>query len=149
MIGFDPTTEVSEDSYNPALPIPKPPFITIRANTTTELCHDVELAYVDGVGNATVTADRRTGTDVLFGLETALIQTNSFCTSETEMDIQLGILNDHIVEFNEFFRLSITLITTKESSPATCQAGDAEQYRCSTDIFILDDDCKSWHTLCG
>ena len=145
MIGFHPTTEVSEDYRNPALPFPKPPTITIRANTTTELDHEMKVTYVDGVGNATVTAYQRTGTDVLFGSETGLIEIYIFPTDQTEMDIRLGILNDHIAEFNEFLRLNITLTTTNESSPATCQSGDAEQYRCSTDIFILDDDCKSCH----
>ena len=149
MIGFNPTSEVSENYLHPAILFPKPPIITIQANTTTELDHCMNLTYVDGVGNATVSADYRTGTDVRFGSDIGLFETYTFPTDQTEMDIPLGIPNDHIAEFNEFFRLNITLTTTKESSPATCQAGDAEQYKCSTDIFILDDDCESWHTLCG
>jgi len=149
MIGFNPTSEVSENYQDPAIPFPKPPIITVQANTTTELDHWMDLTYVDGVGNATVSAYQETGADVWFGSETGLFETHIFPTDQTEMEIRLGILNDYIAEFNEFFRLNMTLTTTKESSPATCQAGDAEQYRCSTDIFILDDDCKSWHTLCG
>ena len=168
MIGFNSTSEVSENYYDP---FPKPPFITIRANTTTELDHYMDLTYVDGVGNATVSAYgstdhwmdfmtyvvgnvtvsvySRPGADVEFGNRRRLFETYIFPTNQTEMNIQLRIFNDFIAEFNEFFRLNITLTTTDQSSPATCQAGDAEQYRCSTDIFILDDDCESWHTLCG
>ena len=149
MIGFNSTSEVSENDQGFAYPFLYLLIITIRANTTTELDHDVNVTYVDGVGNATVTADQRTGTDAVFGSETGLIEIYIFPTDQTEMDIRVGILNDHIAEFNEFFRLNITSITSNEGSPATCQAGDAEQYRCSTDIFILDDDCESWHTLCG
>ena len=146
MIGFNPTSEVSEDYGGLAIPFAYSFIITIRANTTTELRHWIDLTYVDGVGNATVSADDdyRTGTDVWLSSRIWL-----FSTDQTEMDIRLSIINDFIAEFNEFFRLNITHITTNQGSPATCQAGDAEQYRCSTDIFILDDDCESWHTLCG
>ena len=135
MIGFNSTSEVSENYQDPPIRWFSVLIIPIRANTTTELDHMVEVTYVDGVGNATVATYGKTGTDAVFHGFTYIFP--------TEVYIEVNILNDHIAEFNEFFRLNITSITSNEGSPATCQAGDAEQYRCYHDIFILDDDCES------
>ena len=138
MIGFDPTTEISEGSYF-VFPI------TIRANTTTEMVYPLEVTYVDGVGNAAVKEGNRheTGFDVNFGaLETT--ERYDLSTKEPSITFFIQLIEDFIVEPTEFFRLNITLTST-ENGVATCQAGDAEQYRCYHDIFILDDDCKSCH----
>lgn len=143
MIGFDPTADVSE-SVGLSFPI------TITASTTTEVSHTLEVIYADGIGNATVTTYpvfERTGFDAAFG-DNMMRETYIFPKETIDFNIFLTIVNDFIVETTEFFRLSIASLTSDEGSPATCQVGDAEQYRCNTDIFILDDDCKSWKMLC-
>ena len=113
------------------------------------MLHTLQVAYVEGVGNATIAGyeDEDTlGIDAEFGADETT-EIHYFPTDKMEMRIYIAPITDFIVESNEFFRLNITFTTSDGSSPPTCLEGDAEQYRCTTDIFILDDDCKSWHML--